>query len=123
MGERDLSVGVVASIQTHGSLANWHPHLHLLVTDGGFRPDGTSVRRELMEEATALGCGGAVRRDRVLDVEPQEPWAADVLAVAGVLVMNDRCPRTIARGETHDPARSINPNRNVLGGIRLRTLP
>ena len=25
------------------SLANWHPHLHLLVTDGGFRPDGTFV--------------------------------------------------------------------------------
>lgn len=40
-GERDLSVGIVASIQTHGSLANWHPHLHLVVTDGGFRPDGT----------------------------------------------------------------------------------
>ncbi len=25
--------GIVASIQTHGSLANWHPQLHLLVTD------------------------------------------------------------------------------------------
>ncbi len=25
VGERDLSVGLVASIQTHGSLANWHP--------------------------------------------------------------------------------------------------
>ncbi len=22
---------------------NWHPHLHLLVTDGGFRPHGTFV--------------------------------------------------------------------------------
>ena len=77
-GERDLSVGLVASIQTHGSLANWHPHLHLLVTDGGFRPDGSFVplplpdvatlteplrrgvlrrfvRRGLLEEATALG--------------------------------------------------------------------
>jgi len=42
-GERDLSVGVVACLQTHGSRANWHPHLHLLVTDGGFRPDGTFV--------------------------------------------------------------------------------
>jgi hypothetical protein len=21
-------------LQTHGSRANWHPHLHLLVTDG-----------------------------------------------------------------------------------------
>lgn len=25
--EPDLAVGVVACIQTHGSLANWHPHI------------------------------------------------------------------------------------------------
>ena len=30
-------------IQTHGSLANWHPHIHLIATDGGFRPDGAFV--------------------------------------------------------------------------------
>ena len=42
-GERDLAVGIVACLQTHGSRANWHPHLHLLFTDGGFRPDGTFV--------------------------------------------------------------------------------
>jgi len=44
-GERALAVGIVACLQTHGSRANWHPHLHLLVTDGGFRPDGTFVMR------------------------------------------------------------------------------
>ena len=33
----------MACLQTHGSRANWHPHLHLLVTDAGFRPDGTFV--------------------------------------------------------------------------------
>ena len=37
-------MGIGASLQTHGSRANWHPHLHLLVTDGGFRTDGTFVR-------------------------------------------------------------------------------
>jgi hypothetical protein len=42
-GERDLAVGIVVCLQTHGSRANWHPHRHLLVTDGGFRPDGTFV--------------------------------------------------------------------------------
>ena len=42
-GERELTVGIVACLQTHGSRANWHPHLHLLVTDGGVRPDGTFV--------------------------------------------------------------------------------
>jgi hypothetical protein len=41
--ESDLQVGIVACLQTHGSLANWHPHLHLVVTDGGFRPDGIFV--------------------------------------------------------------------------------
>jgi hypothetical protein len=42
--ERDVRVGIVACLQTHGSRANWHPHLHLIVTDGGFRADGTFVR-------------------------------------------------------------------------------
>jgi len=42
-GERELAVGIVACLQTHGSRANWHPHLHLLVTDRGFRPDGPFV--------------------------------------------------------------------------------
>ena len=41
--EPALAVGVVACIQTHGSRANWHPHIHMLVTDGGFRADGTFV--------------------------------------------------------------------------------
>lgn len=43
-GEPDLAVGIVACLHTHGSRANWHPHLHLVVSDGGCRPDGTFVR-------------------------------------------------------------------------------
>jgi len=39
--EPDVVPGVLASIQTFGSLVNWHPHLHFLVTDGAFRLDGT----------------------------------------------------------------------------------
>lgn len=42
-GEPTLSVGIVGCIQTHGSLANWHPHIHMIATDGGFRADGTFV--------------------------------------------------------------------------------
>jgi hypothetical protein len=38
--EKHLSVGIVSSIQTHGSLTNWLPHVRLLVTDSGFRPQG-----------------------------------------------------------------------------------
>ncbi len=52
VGEKGLSVGIVSSIQTHDSLANWHPHLHLLVTDGGSRPDGTFVHMPLHDVAT-----------------------------------------------------------------------
>jgi hypothetical protein len=33
--------GVVASIQTFGSFANFHPHIHALVTEGVFALDGT----------------------------------------------------------------------------------
>ena len=50
-GERDLAVGIVACVQTPGSRANWHPHLHLLVTDGGFRPDGTLVSSPVHDTA------------------------------------------------------------------------
>ncbi|MFI5243591.1 MAG: transposase, partial [Gemmatimonadales bacterium] len=42
-GGRTLAVGVIACVQTHGSRANWHPHIHMIVTDGGFRADGTFV--------------------------------------------------------------------------------
>ena len=42
-GERDLAVGIIASLQTYRSRADWHPHLHLLVANGGYRPDGTFV--------------------------------------------------------------------------------
>ena len=33
--------GAVGFVQTAGELLNFHPHIHVLVTDGGFRPDGT----------------------------------------------------------------------------------
>jgi hypothetical protein len=36
----DLRPGLVVSLATAGDLLRWHPHLHLLTTDGGFAPDG-----------------------------------------------------------------------------------
>ncbi len=41
--DEEVSVGIVLSILTHGSLLNWNPHIHALVTDGGFLSDGTFV--------------------------------------------------------------------------------
>jgi hypothetical protein len=37
----DVRPGVVVSIATSGDLLEWHPHGHLLATDGGFRDDGS----------------------------------------------------------------------------------
>jgi hypothetical protein len=43
LGERDAVPGVIACVQTFGSLAHVHPHLHVLLTDGAFRRGGTFV--------------------------------------------------------------------------------
>ena len=47
----------------HGSRANWHPHLHRLVTDGGFQPDGAFVSWPVHETARLTeACRRAVLR-------------------------------------------------------------
>jgi len=40
LGRDDILPGMVAAIQTHGKLLHWHPHIHTLVTCGGFTPEG-----------------------------------------------------------------------------------
>ena len=50
-GERKRAMGIVACLQTHGSQANWHPRLHLLVTDGRFGADGTFVSGPMHDTA------------------------------------------------------------------------
>ena len=37
----DARPGIVVSIATAGDLVQWHPHLHLLTTDGGKTGDGS----------------------------------------------------------------------------------
>jgi hypothetical protein len=36
----DTRPGIVVSIATSGDLLQWHPHGHILVTDGAFSDDG-----------------------------------------------------------------------------------
>jgi hypothetical protein len=36
-GEDGLRPGMVAVVQTAGDFANWHPHVHVLVSRGGWR--------------------------------------------------------------------------------------
>jgi hypothetical protein len=40
----DIMPGMIAGIHTFGELVHFHPHIHALVTDGGFTPDGAFVR-------------------------------------------------------------------------------
>ena len=37
----DIVPGAIGFIATAGEWLNWHPHLHILITDGGFLSDGT----------------------------------------------------------------------------------
>jgi hypothetical protein len=43
LDREDVTPGMFAAIQTHGSLAHWHPHLHALATAGAFTPEGTFI--------------------------------------------------------------------------------
>jgi hypothetical protein len=43
LGRDDVVPGMVAGIHTHGELLHWHPHLHVLVTCGGFTAAGDFV--------------------------------------------------------------------------------
>ena len=42
---------MIACVQTFGSVAHLHPHLQVLMTDGGFRRDGTFVALPTPEPA------------------------------------------------------------------------
>ena len=43
LDRRDVTPGMFAAIHTFGELVHWHPHLHALLTDGAFAPDGTFI--------------------------------------------------------------------------------
>jgi hypothetical protein len=40
VGEREIVPGLIVCVQTFGTVAHLHPHLHVLMTDGAFRRDG-----------------------------------------------------------------------------------
>lgn len=74
LDEPGLSVGIALCIQTHGSLLNWQPHIHALVTDGGFRPVGIFVRlpahsAEVLTEAFRRGVLKLFVEKELLDPE------------------------------------------------------
>jgi hypothetical protein len=49
----DLTPGAIGFLQTAGELLGWHPHLHVLLADGGWLPDG-SFRHLLYLDSSQL---------------------------------------------------------------------
>jgi hypothetical protein len=43
LGRRDVVPGMVGVIHTFGQLVHFHPHIHAIVTDGAFTPDGAFI--------------------------------------------------------------------------------
>jgi hypothetical protein len=78
LGERDAVPGVVSLAQSFGSLAHWHPHLHLVVSDGGFRRDGRFVAQSA-HDASVLA--GAWQR-AVLALFVRQGWLEEDAAAA-----------------------------------------
>jgi hypothetical protein len=53
LGE-DVRPGIVVSIATAGDLLQWHPHLHILTTDGGFSQDGSFRQMQAWDGAEVM---------------------------------------------------------------------
>ena len=43
MNRTDVMPGMIVTVQTFGELAHWHPHVHTIVTDGVFTPEGVFI--------------------------------------------------------------------------------
>jgi hypothetical protein len=72
--------GLIVCVQTFGSVAHFHPHLHVLMSDGAFRRDGTYVPLPVPEPAVLEE---AWRRSVLAEFVRRE-WLEEE-AVAGML--------------------------------------
>jgi hypothetical protein len=52
-GDEGMRPGMVAVVQTAGDLANWHPHVHALVSRGGWSQSGEWVPVAFVDECSA----------------------------------------------------------------------
>ncbi len=71
---------LIVCVQTFGTVAHWHPHLHVLMSDGAFRRDGSFVP---LPEPDATVLEGLWRRS-VLAVFVRQGWLEED-AAAGML--------------------------------------
>ena len=52
-GDEGMRPGMVAVVQTAGDLANWHPHVHAIVSRGGWTQDGEWIPVAFADEHSA----------------------------------------------------------------------
>ena len=52
-GDEDMRPGMVSVVQTAGDLGNWHPHVHALVSRGGWTRDGQWLPVACVDERPA----------------------------------------------------------------------
>ncbi len=76
LDRKDGVPGIVASIQTFGSQANWHPHVHALVTDALLLPGGIIVPGPAYDETLERLLTETFRR-LVLEALHQEERISD----------------------------------------------
>jgi hypothetical protein len=93
LGRTDRLPGMVAVPQTFGELAHWNPHVHALVTDGAFAPDGTFV--PLPETAAADFAG--VWREKVFAL------LRDAGCINGRVGLDRRPAAPTTLGRAHSP--------------------
>jgi hypothetical protein len=55
LGQRAAVPGLIVCVQTFGSVAHLHPHLHVLMSDGAFRRDGGFVALPVPRRRGARG--------------------------------------------------------------------
>ena len=78
LGESDAVPGVISLAQSFGSLAHWHPHLHLVVSDGAFRRDGSFVAQAAHDAAVLAEAW----RRAVLALFVRQDWLEEDAAAA-----------------------------------------
>ncbi len=78
LGAPKVVPGVVSLAPTFNSLAHWHPHLHVVVTDGGFRRDGSFVAQTAHDAAVLAEAW----RSAVLSLFVRQDWLEEDAATS-----------------------------------------
>ncbi len=72
LDRRDVTPAMFAAIHTFGELVHWHPHLHALVTNGVFAPDGTFITLPALDNKPFE----KLWQKKVFDLRPRRTRAA-----------------------------------------------